>query len=297
MSFTESIAAARAFASRGDPPLRPNRELLATGVANAGGALFGAMVSGGGTSQTAVNKQAGARSQLASIVTAAIALLTMLVLAPLIGLMPQTTLAAIVIVYSIGLIDPAAFRSILAIRRAEFIWAIAALLGVVLLGTLKGILVAIAVSMATLAIQAAAPQLYVLGRKRGTDVFRPLSDDHDDETFPGLLMLRPEGRVFFVNAERLGDRIRDLVDEMHPRVIALDLSRVHDLEYTALKMLIDGEQRMRDAGVDVWLVGLNPEVLEVVRRSPLAATLGRERMHFNLAMAVAHYESMTSASV
>ena len=118
-----------------------------------------------------------------------------------------------------------------------------------------------------------------------------------DETFPGLLMLRPEGRVFFVNAERLGDRIRDLVDEMHPRVIALDLSRVHDLEYTALKMLIDGEQRMRDAGVDVWLVGLNPEVLEVVRRSPLAATLGRERMHFNLAMAVAHYESMTSASV
>ena len=110
-------------------------------------------------------------------------------------------------------------------------------------------------------------------------------------------MLRPEGRVFFVNAERLGDRIRDLVDEMHPRVFALDLSRVHDLEYTALKMLIDGEQRMRDSGVDVWLVGLNPEVLEVVRRSPLAATLGRERMHFNLAMAVAHYESMTSASV
>jgi len=296
MSFTESIAAARAFASRGDPPLRPNRELLATGIANAGGALLGAMASGGGTSQTAVNQQAGARTQLASLVTAAIALLTMLVLAPLIGLMPQTTLAAIVIVYSIGLIDPAAFRSILAIRRAEFVWAIAALLGVVLLGTLKGILVAIAVSMATLAFQAAKPQLYVLGRKRGTDVFRPLSGEHDDETFPGLLMLRPEGRVFFVNAERLGDRIRDLVDQMHPRVIALDLSRVHDLEYTALKMLIDGEQRMRDAGVEVWLVGLNPEVLEMVRRSPLAATLGRERMHFNLATAVTRYESTQPAS-
>ena len=296
MSFTESIAAARAFASRGDPPLRPNRELLATGIANAGGALLGAMASGGGTSQTAVNQQAGARTQLASLVTAAIALLTMLVLAPLIGLMPQTTLAAIVIVYSIGLIDPAAFRSILAIRRAEFVWAIAALLGVVLLGTLKGILVAIAVSMATLAFQAAKPQLYVLGRKRGTDVFRPLSGEHDDETFPGLLMLRPEGRVFFVNAERLGDRIRDLVDEMHPRVIALDLSRVHDLEYTALKMLIDGEQRMRDSGVDVWLVGFNPEVLEMVRRSPLAATLGRERMHFNLATAVTRYESTQPAS-
>jgi len=295
MSFTESIAAARAFASRGDPPLRPNRELLATGIANAGGALLGAMAAGGGTSQTAVNKQAGARTQLATIVTAGIALLTMLVLAPLIGLMPQTTLAAIVIVYSVGLIEPAAFRNILAIRRTEFVWAIAALLGVVLLGTLKGILVAIAVSLVSLAMQAASPQLYLVGRKRGTDVFRPLTDDNDDETFPGLLMLRPEGRVFFVNAERLGDRIRELVDETQPRVIALDLSRVPDLEYTALKMLIDGEQRMRDAGLEVWLVGLNPEVLEVVRRSPLAATLGSERMHFNLATAVAHYESTKPA--
>jgi high affinity sulfate transporter 1 len=295
MSFTESIAAARAFAARGDPPLRPNRELLATGIANAGGALLGAMASGGGTSQTAVNKQAGARSQLASIVTAGIALLTMLVLAPLIGLMPQTTLAAIVIVYSVGLIEPAAFRSILAIRRTEFVWAIAAVLGVVLLGTLKGILVAIVVSMVALAMQAATPHLYVVGRKRGTDVFRPLTGENDDETFPGLLMLRPEGRVFFLNAERLGDRIRELVDETQPRVVALDLSRVHDLEYTALKMLVDGEQRMRERGVECWLVGLNPAVLEMVRRSPLAATLGRERMHFNLATAVARYQGGDAA--
>jgi len=296
MSFTESIAAARAFASRGDPPLRPNRELLATGIANAGGALLGAMAAGGGTSQTAVNKQAGARSQLATIVTAGVGLLTMLVLAPLIGLMPQAALAAIVIVYSVGLIEPAAFRSILAIRRTEFVWAVVALLGVVLLGTLKGILVAIAVSMAALAIQAAKPQLHVVGRKRGTDVFRPLGAD-DDETFPGLLMLRPEGRVFFVNAERLGDRIRELVEETQPRVIALDLSRVHDLEYTALKMLIDGEERMRERGVEVWLVGLNPEVLAMVRRSPLAATLGRERMHANLATAVARYQSREATTL
>ena len=108
-------------------------------------------------------------------------------------------------------------------------------------------------------------------------------------------MLRPEGRVFFVNAERLGDQIRDLVDETNPRVVALDLSRVHDIEYTALKMLVDGEQRMRERGVEVWLVGLNPEVLAMVRRSPLAATLGPERMHFNLAGAVARYEQRTRA--
>jgi MFS superfamily sulfate permease-like transporter len=109
-------------------------------------------------------------------------------------------------------------------------------------------------------------------------------------------MLRPEGRVFFVNAERLGDQLRDQVDASKPDVIALDLSRVPDLEYTALKMLIDGEQRMREPGIEVWLVGLNPGVLDVVRRSPLAATLGRERMVFNLASAVERYQSRHAAA-
>jgi len=105
--------------------------LAATGLANVGGALLGAIPSGGGTTQTAVNRLAGARTQLAELVTAALALLTMLFLAPLIGLMPQATLAAIVIVYSIGLIKPADFRLILEIRQTEFVWALAALAGVV----------------------------------------------------------------------------------------------------------------------------------------------------------------------
>ena len=105
MSFTETIAAGRAFARSEEPHLRPNQELAAIGLANAGGALLGAMPSGGGTTQTAVNRLAGARTQLAELVTAAVALLTMLFLAPLIALMPQATLAAVVIVYSVVLIQ------------------------------------------------------------------------------------------------------------------------------------------------------------------------------------------------
>ncbi len=124
---------------------------MATGLANAGGALLGAMPGGGGTSQTAVNRLAGARTQLAEIVTAGATLVTMLLLAPLIGLMPHATLAAVVIVYSIGLIKPAEFRTILRVRRTEFIWALAALGGVVLLGTLQGIVVAIVLSLVALA--------------------------------------------------------------------------------------------------------------------------------------------------
>ena len=201
MSFTETIAAGRAFAKSEEPPIRPNRELLATGIANAGGAFLGAMPAGGGTSQTAVNRRAGARTQLSELVTAMVALATILLLAPLLALMPQATLAAVVIVYSIGLIQPKEFQAILNIRRTEFTWALTALAGVVLLGTLKGIIVAIVVSLVALASQVADPPVYVLGRKPGTNVFRPRSKEHpEDETFPGLLLLRLEGRVFFANA-------------------------------------------------------------------------------------------------
>ena len=156
------------------------------------------MPGGGGTSQTAVNRRAGARTQFAELVTAAAALATILLLAPLIALMPQATLAAVVIVYSIGLIKPAEFGAILKIRMTEFTWALAAFAGVVALGTLKGIVVAIVLSLVGLAYQVADPPVYVLGRKPGTNVFRPSTKEHpEDETFPGLLILRPEGRMFF----------------------------------------------------------------------------------------------------
>jgi SulP family sulfate permease len=290
MSFTETMAAGRAFARTGDPNMRPNQELLATGLATAGGALLGGMSAGGGTSQTAVNRLAGARSQLAGLITALATLLTLLLLAPLISLMPQATLAAVVIVYSVGLIELPEFREILAVRRTEFVWAVAAFAGVMLLGTLQGILVAIVISLVALAQQVADPPLYRLGRKRGTNVFRPLSPENpDDETFAGLLMVRPVGRLFFFNGQRLADKLRQLVDEVQPRVVVLDLSAVFDVEYTVLKMFAEGEARMKERGVSVWLVGLTPEVLTTVRRSPFGQAVGQDRMFFNLEQAVAKY--------
>src|SRR4029434_9569541 len=153
-------------------------------------------------------------------------------------------LAAVVIVYSIGLIKPSDFRHILDIRRTEFIWALTPLARLVRLGTLQGILVAIVVSLVALAYQTADPPVRVLGRKPGANVFRPRSKEHpEDETFPGLLIIQLEGRVFFANAERIGEKMKMLADEAKPRVVAVDLSGVPDLEYTALKMLIEGEKR------------------------------------------------------
>lgn len=295
MSFTESIAAGRAFAARGDPPINANQELLAGGAANLGGALFGAMPAGGGTSQTAVVRAAGGRTQKASLVTAGIAAATMLLLAPVLGLLPHATLAAVVIVYSVGLIQPAEFAAIRRVRKMEFRWALIACVGVLVFGTLKGIVVAIIVSLIGLASQAAHPHLYVIGRKRGADVLRPLSPEHpDDETFPGLLIVRPEGRIFFANAQQVAEGISALVDEHRPQVLLLDMSRVPDIEYSALQAMIDGERRAAERGATLWLAGLNPGVLDVVRRSGLADRLGRERLLFNDRVAIERYQALVA---
>ena len=293
MSFTETVAAGRAFAARDEPAPLANRELLATGLANAGGAMLGAMPAGGGTTQTTVNRLAGARTQLAELVTAAVTLGTMLLLAPLIGDMPQAALAGVVMVFAVGLIRPAEFGAIRHFRRTELLWALTAMAGVVLLGTLQGIVVAICVSLLALAYQESNPPLYVLRRKPGTNVFRPVSTEHpEDESFPGLLLLRPEARIFFANAANLGHKANRLIDAADPRVVVLDLSAVFDVEYTALKMLTAAERRARDDGRILCLTGLNPQVLELVRRSPLGTVLGRERMCFDLEQAIARFEGI-----
>ena len=293
MSFTETIAAGRAFAGAGDPPIDANRELIATGAANLGGALFGAMPAGGGTSQTAVVRAAGGRSQKASLVTAGTAVATMLLLAPLLGMLPNATLAAVVIVYSVGLIQPVEFLAIRKVRTMEFRWAVIAALGVLLFGTLKGIVVAIIASLVGLASQVTHPRVSVIARKRGADVLRPLSPEYpDDETFEGLLIVRPEGRLFFVNAQYVAEQIGALVAQHNPRVLAVDMSRVPDIEYSALQMLIESDKRATERGAVVWLVGLNPSALEVVRNAGLYERLGRERMLFNARAAIERYQAL-----
>jgi len=289
MSFTESVAAARAFAVPKEPRPLPNRELFALGAANMLGGLFGAMPAGGGTTQTAVNRSAGARTQAAELVTAAVALATLLVLAPVIALMPNAVLASVVVVYSLSLIKVSEIRAIGRVRATEYYWALIAFAGVVLLGTLPGIVVAVVASLLALAYQTYDPPVYELARKRGTDVFRPRGTEHQDETWPGMFLLRVEGRLYFANAERVGDKIWHLIRETKASVVALDCSALIDVEYTALRMLEEFEEKLRDGGVSLCLVALNPDVLSVVRRCPLGETLGGERLLFNMEQVVERF--------
>jgi sulfate permease, SulP family len=290
MSFTETVSTGRIFVTRGERRPQPDRELLALGVANAVGSFFRIMPAGGGASQTAVNRKAGARSQGAAIVTAVVVVGVLLFLSPVIALLPQATLAAVVVATTIGLVNPADFRTIRVVRHVEFRWALVAVVGVVLLGSLNGILVAVIVSLLALVYHSNRPPVYVLARKPGTNVFRPLSPEHpEDETFPGLLIVRTEGRIHFANAQRVGDKMWPLIHDAKPKVVLLDCSAVPDIEYTALRMLTEAEEKLRESGAMLWLAALNPEALHVLERASLGKILGRDRMFFNVEQAVGHW--------
>jgi MFS superfamily sulfate permease-like transporter len=147
--------------------------------------------------------------------------------------------------------------------------------------------VAVVLSLLALVYHGSLRPVFVLGREPGTDVFRPLSLLHpEDETFPGVLILKTEGVIHFANAQRIGNMIWPLIIEHQPRIVLIDCSAIPDFEYSALKMLNDADKRLQQSGVSLCLAGLNPEPLRLIQKSELGRNLGRERMFFNVGRAV-----------
>jgi sulfate permease, SulP family len=290
MSFTETVATARTFCRGDDVPVNANQELLAVGAANVASALAGGLPAGGGASQTAVADKAGVRSQMAQWINAAAVLLTVLLLSRLIGLLPKAALGALILMAAFSMIKPETFRAIARIRRLELVWALVTLAGVIVIGTLQGILIAVAISLLMLMYQANHPPVYAIAYNREKDIFRRAGEHEHDETIPGLLMLRTEGRLTFANAANAGEKMKALVTQIQPQIIVLECSAIPDIEYTALVMLTEAEQNLRARGVSLWLAAVNPDLLKMIERSPLGTALGRERMFFNLYKAVKAYQ-------
>ena len=131
-----------------------------------------------------------------------------------------------------------------------------------------------------------------MARKPGTNSFRERTGAHpEDETFPGLLMVRIEGRLFFANAQQVGDVVRPLIEQCKPKVVLIHCRAITDVEYTALRMLGEAEERLRRDGIELWLAGMNPSVFAVVERSKLGKALGKERMFMNMEQAVERFQS------
>jgi SulP family sulfate permease len=275
MAFVESIAAARAFRGAQDPPIRLDRELIALGAASGAGGVFQAYPTGGGLSQTAVNDRAGARTQGAEIVTAGLVALVLVAFAPLFRYVPDAVLGAIVLVAAAGLLTRDEARAIRRQRPQDWAFGVVTLAAVLVLGSLEGILVGVVVSVLTLFWDLNHPPVVVLGRRLGTDRFRSLSSHPDDETIPGLMVIRIESSLYFGNAHRIIDRVAELVHEADPppRVLLLDVSAVPDADTTATAVLAERADRLASLGTEMWLAAMTDRVLTLARRGPRWARL------------------------
>jgi SulP family sulfate permease len=271
IALVESSAAGRAFRRRDDPPLDLDRELLAVGAANLAGSVSGALPSSGGLSQSAVADRAGAGSPAAGVVVAIAAALTLLLLAPVFDDLAQATLGALVVVAAYGLIDTAGLARIRRLRTRDFTLAVVALAGVLVFGSLPGVLIGVLLSVVVVFYESNRPPLVQLGRKPATGELRDLADHPGDEQVAELLILRPVGTIYFANARRVLDRQLELVDrhEQPLRVLLLDCSAIADADVTAVDVFETLRAELADRELELWVSGLDGRLLEMVRRASL----------------------------
>jgi SulP family sulfate permease len=263
VGFAEGLGAAKTYAAREGYDIDADRELLGLGLANLGTGLASGMVVNGSLSKTAVNGSAGARSQVSSLTAAALAVLTLLFLTGLFEKLPEATLAAIVIAAVVELVDISSLRRLWRVgtgpiarahritARADFVAAIAALMGVLIFDTLPGLVIGIGVSLVLLIARTSRPHIAALAPV-GDRPDRPWVDAarHPDyPVLPGLLVVRVEGPLLFANADHVRERIRELAAATPDlRLVVLDGRATPSVDVTAAEMLVQLRQDIQHLG-------------------------------------------------
>ncbi|UVS95742.1 SulP family inorganic anion transporter [Burkholderia glumae] len=265
--YAESYGSIRNFALKHGDAIAPNRDLVAFGCANLVSGLLHGMPVGAGYSASSANEAAGAQSRLAGACAAVVIGLIVWLLLPQLARTPEPVLAAIVIFAVSHSLHPAVFRPYWLWHRDRLL-ALAAILAVLVLGVLNGLLAAIAASLLLTVRKLSEPKLSELGRLRDSRDFVDVRNHADATPVPGMLIVRPEGQLFFANAERVLGRVRQLARAVRGlRTVVLSLEESPDLDGTAIEALITFAAECEARGWRLALVRLKPEVLEVLRRA------------------------------
>jgi sulfate permease, SulP family len=289
IGFSQTAGDARAFATRHRYRIDVNQESVAQGMANVTAGVFQGMPVSTSLSASSLNESAGARTPLASLVTGGLVVGTLIVLAPLFSHLPKAVLGAVIIdAVVFGMIDVAELRRLRRVARVDFWIALAAILGVLSVGVLAGVAVGVVLSLGWLVYVAATPQVPVLGREPGTDVYRELDEYPGDETVPGVVVLRLDSGLFFATAEALDTRIREVIAETEPTVrgIVLNLEGVDFVDSQGAAKLTELDEVARGEDVTLRLARVKPQVLDVLELDGAAEAFGRDRIHRTLHQAV-----------
>jgi high affinity sulfate transporter 1 len=296
VSLTDTISTASAFAARTGQQIRGNQEILGIGAANLAAGLFqGFPVSTSG-SRTAVAERAGAKTQLTGVVGAAV-IIVMIVLVPgLFRNLPQPALAAVVITASLSLADVPGTVRLWRQRKAEFFLSITAFLGVVLIGVLPGIAVAVGLSILNVFRRAWWPYNTVLGRVPGLPGYHDVHSHPEAERLPGLMIYRFDAPLFFANATTFRDEVRRLAGtEPKPRWILIAAEPVTDIDTTASDVLEDLDEELNAGGTNLVFAELKDPVRTKVERYGLTRTIDPRHFFPTLDAAVDAFRAETGA--
>jgi len=288
IGFSQTAGDARAFATRHHYRIDVDQESVAQGMANMGAGVLQGMPVSTSLSASSLNESAGARTPVASLITGALVLLTLVVLAPLFSHLPKAVLAAVIIdAVVFGMIDLSELRRLRRVTPFDFWIAVAAIAGVLSVGVLAGVVVGVALSLGWLIYVATSPPLPVLGRQSGTQVFRDLDDHPDDQTYPGIVVLRIDSGIFFATAQALDDRVRALADEIDGlRGVVLDLEAVPFIDSQGAEQLSQIQELVSGRGATLRLGRVKPQVMAVLERDGIVDRIGAAHIHGNIHRAV-----------
>jgi anti-anti-sigma factor len=288
IGFSQTAGDARTFAARHRYRVDINQESVAQGMANVGAGLFQGMPVSTSLSASSLNDHTGARSGLASLTSGVIVLLTLLVLAPLFSDLPKAVLGALIIeAVVMGMMDLPEMRRLARVQRLDFWIAVAAIAATLLVGVLAGVMVGIGLSLIWLISVATRPPMPLLGREAGTQVFRELEEHPEDERFPGVVVLRLDGGLFFATSDALEDRIREVaLSASDIGGIVLDCEGIDFIDSQGSAKMREILELTERAGVTLRLARVKPAVRELLRRDHVLDRIGDHRIHGNVYRAV-----------
>lgn len=292
VALVESLAMAHFFAARNRYRVRPGGEFLALGTANLAAGVFQGYPVAGSFSRTAVNAASGARTPVASLITAGVIAVTLLAAAPVFRPLPNAILASVVFMAATSLFDVSEARRLWRVKRSDFYLLALAFVSTLALGIERGIAVSVAASLLVVLRRTARPHTAVLGRVPGTEVYRNIDRTPDAITTEGVVVLRVDAPLYFANADFLRQKLRSVEAGQHGRmrVLVLDASSVNDVDSSGAQALGEIVDDYRQRDVELYLANVKGVVLDVLRRSGLHERLGPDHFFLSTHEAVGQAE-------
>ncbi len=296
VSLTDTIATATSFAARRGDEVRPNQEMIGMGAANIAAGLFQGFAVSTSGSRTAVAEQSGAKTQVTGLVGAALVAALLLFLNSLLANLPQTALAAVVIVAALSLMDLGLLRRYLQVRKSAFAVSLVATAGVMLLGVLQGIVVAVALAILLFFRRNWWPHGAILGKVSGNAGWHDLDTHPGAEQIEGVVIYRWEAPLFFANAGSFREQIRKIVRERQPRWVVLQCEAITDIDVTAAEMLEQLDNELNAVGTHLAFAELRGRLRELTLRYGLFETLDRDHFYPTLDSALEQIQAQGSPS-